>query len=46
MIGSDIGKSGCWGMASPNSLIKEFTHPVCGALGVIGNIQGLSYQTA
>jgi hypothetical protein len=32
------GKSGCWGLASPNSLIQKFTPPVCGALGVIGNI--------
>jgi len=34
------GKPGCWGMVSPNSLIKEFTPPVCGALGVIGNSGG------
>ena len=37
------GKPGCWGTASPNSLIKEFTPPVCGALGVIGN-SGSAYH--
>jgi len=35
---SEGGKPGCWGFASPNSLIKKFAPPVCGALGVIGNI--------
>jgi hypothetical protein len=37
------GKPGCWGMASPNSLTKKFTPPVCGALGVIGN-KGSAYH--
>ena len=37
------GKLGCWGTASPDSLIKKFTPPVSGALGVIGN-SGSAYH--
>jgi len=37
------GKPGCWGTASPNSLNEELSPPVCGALGVIGDI-GSAYH--
>jgi hypothetical protein len=36
MVGSKWGNQGAGGTASPNSLIKKFTPPVCEALGVIG----------
>ncbi len=31
------GKPGCWGIQTPNSLIKHLLLPVRGTLGVIGN---------